>query len=140
MSTIPPAMRDLARQLLAQETSRSSSHPVSGCAAVLVCERFKTSLARLGGLAGFRSLLSRALALAKAEADSLGIVVVQDDGALGGLSQPGTLPATAEVALVANLLGLLVTFIGEPLTRQLVREAWPETPGLAPDESNGEKQ
>ncbi len=140
MSTVPPAMRDLARQLLAQEAPRSGSLPASGCAAVLVCERFRTSLARLGGLAGFRSLLSRALALAKAEADSLGIVVVQDDGALGGLSQPGTLPATAEVALVANLLGLLVTFIGEPLTRQLVREAWPDTPGLAPDESNGEKQ
>jgi len=30
-----------------------------------------------------------------------------------------------QVALVAQLLGLLYTFIGMPLTRQLVKEAWP---------------
>ena len=27
--------------------------------------------------------------------------------------------------IVAQLLGLLVTFIGEPLTLRLVRDAWP---------------
>jgi hypothetical protein len=33
-----------------------------------------------------------------------------------------------ENALVAQLLGLLVTFIGEPLTLSLVREVWPGAP------------
>ena len=32
----------------------------------------------------------------------------------------------AAVAITAHLLGLLVTFIGEPLTLRLVREAWPD--------------
>jgi hypothetical protein len=32
----------------------------------------------------------------------------------------------AAVAITAQLLGLLVTFIGEPLTVRLVREAWPD--------------
>ena len=34
--------------------------------------------------------------------------------------------AEAAVAITAHLLGLLVTFIGEPLTLRLVREAWPD--------------
>ena len=34
--------------------------------------------------------------------------------------------ADAPVAIIAHLLGLLMTFIGEPLTLRLVREAWPD--------------
>ena len=32
----------------------------------------------------------------------------------------------AAVALAARLLGLLVTFLGEPITLRLVRDAWPD--------------
>jgi len=32
------------------------------------------------------------------------------------------------VTLLAQLLGLLVTFIGEALTVRLVREVWPKVP------------
>ncbi len=34
----------------------------------------------------------------------------------------------AGVMLIAHLLGLLATFIGESLMLSLVREAWPELP------------
>ena len=37
-----------------------------------------------------------------------------------------TVGADAAVAIIAHLLGLLVTFIGEPLTLRLVGEAWPD--------------
>ena len=30
------------------------------------------------------------------------------------------------VAIVAHVLGLLETFVGEPFTLRLVREAWPD--------------
>lgn len=88
-------------------------------------------LAQLTGIAGFRSLLSRAVALAKVEVPSLAPVRVGTDGSLEGLdgvhNEPGT-EADIEggTVVVAHLLGLLVTFIGERLTRQLVRDAWPE--------------
>ena len=36
-------------------------------------------------------------------------------------------------AVVAHLLGLLVTLIGEPLTRQLVRDEWPDAAVDEPD-------
>ena len=39
------------------------------------------------------------------------------------------------MALVAQLLGLLATFIGIGLTMQLVRDAWPDAPfeGTVPE-------
>ena len=88
-------------------------------------------LSKLAGAAGYRSLLSRALALAQAEAPALKTLHVLPDGKLIGFYEAteGTHKeefARSEVALVAQLLGLLNTFIGEPLTLQLVKEAWPE--------------
>ena len=103
-----------------------------------VCDRLRVPLARLAGVAGFRTLLSRALALAKAEVASLSPVRVREDGSLEGFDGSG--PPAREpggdggAAVVAHLLGLLVTFIGEPLTRQLVRDAWPDA---AADETGG---
>jgi len=38
--------------------------------------------------------------------------------------------AEGEVALVARLLGLLVTFIGPALTQQLLRDIWPKLDDL----------
>jgi hypothetical protein len=46
---------------------------------VRVCERLRKPLARLAGVAGFRSLLSRAVALARAEIPSLVGVQVRAD-------------------------------------------------------------
>jgi hypothetical protein len=40
---------------------------------------------------------------------------------------------------VAQLLGLLVTFIGEPLTLRLVRDAWPDAPIPATGAETGEQ-
>jgi hypothetical protein len=111
----PAALSDFARRLIALEGAGPG-------AAGRVCDRLRQPLARLAGVAGFRSLLSRAVALAKAEDGALHAVRVREDGTLEGM--PG-----AGGAVVAHLLGLLVTFIGEPLTRQLVSEVWPGAGG-----------
>jgi hypothetical protein len=42
------------------------------------------------------------------------------------------------VIVVAQLLGLLVTFIGEPLTLGLVGDAWPDAPVAGIDAGSGE--
>ena len=120
MSTAPPALSNLARRLIALELARGESSPAGG--AGRVCDRLRVPLARLAGVAGFRSLLSRALVLAKAGNPSLHLVVVQEDGTLEGFAEHG---ADGD-AIVTHLLALLVTFIGEPLTRQLVMGAWPD--------------
>ena len=59
-------------------------------------------------------------------------VKIGADGRLEGFEQlvsdKGTGAAEGEVAvaITSHLLGLLVTFIGEPLTLKLVRASWPD--------------
>jgi hypothetical protein len=131
MNTATPAIRDFARRLIALEAARDGSPGVLDGGAGRVCDRLRVPLARLAGVAGFRSLLSRALALAKSEVDSLNTVQVREDGSLEGFDGAGGLPGGGPggdggAVVVAHLLGLMVTFIGELLTRQLVRDLWPD--------------
>ena len=102
----------------------------SGSEVVRVCEKLRVPLSKLAGDAGFRSLMSRAVAIAKSEVPSLAAVQMRADGSLEGLDDPvldqnAGSGGEAGVTIVAQLLGLLVTFIGEPLTLRLVRDAWP---------------
>ena len=134
MSAATSAIRDLARRSIAREAARA---PVGE--AGLVCLKLRMPLARLAGLAGFRSLMARALALATVEVPWLAPVRLRDDGSLEGFDEAGdrrdaVARSEAGVEIVAQLLGLLVMFIGEPLMLRLVRDAWPDAP---PDEAGG---
>ena len=129
-------MQDLARQLLAKSQTASDPHIHD---VVVVTERLRISLTKFAGVDGFASLLRRALMLASADVPALQSVKIGADGRLEGLEQlaadtgAGVAVDKAGVAITAQLLDLLVTFIGQPLTLTLVREAWP---GTSPDESN----
>ncbi len=121
-------MRALSERLLAAE--RDTGEGTGDPAVARVCGKLGALLSKLAGAAGYRSLLSRALSLAQAEVPSLRTLHVLADGTLIGFYevQAGTEKeefAGAEAVLVAHLLGLLNTFIGGPLTLQLVKEAWP---------------
>jgi hypothetical protein len=101
------------------------------CAAFRVCEKLRQPLSTLAGATGYRSLISRALTLAKKEAPSLGEVQVKEDGSLertGAIELMDEAAKKGEALLVAQLLGLLVTFIGQALTLGLVRDLWPDAP------------
>src|ERR1700680_3482151 len=82
---LPPQTRDLAQRLLAYENAAGKTSEPMEFAAFGVCERLRQPLITLAGVAGFRSLLSRALTLAGAEAPSLNAVQVAADGSLQGL-------------------------------------------------------
>jgi hypothetical protein len=74
---------------------------------------------------GFRALLARALALARAEAPCLSAVRVAADGSLQGLDELGRQMDKDQVreggvVLIAQLLGLLLHLIGEAMTSRLV--------------------
>jgi hypothetical protein len=123
-------MRKLARRLLALEAARPGSAEARIPEAVRVCEKLRISLTRFAGADGFAALLRRALALATPEVPSLSGIKVNPDCSMEGLKAlaaedaKGALEAGA--AITAHLLGLLVTFIGEPMTLRLVRESWPK--------------
>lgn len=130
MDTSSPATRDLARRLLAVEAASQSATAARGHEAVRVLEKLRISLTRFAGADAFTALLRRALALASADVAALQTVKLQPDGSLEGM-EALAVEATnggseAAVAISAHLLGLLVTFIGEPLTLRLVRAAWPD--------------
>src|SRR5688500_1579157 len=128
MKRTSPAIQSLAQQLLALEGAGENAGVARVNPVVRVSEKLRVPLAKLAGDGGFSSLLSRALALAKAQIPSLGAVRVEADGTLAGFDEVGNPGPKAggegEAALVAELLGLLVTFIGEPLTRRVVEDAW----------------
>ena len=133
MNQPPPAARKLARWLLTYDSADVRTPGGKSPGVFFVCDKLRHHLTIYAGVAGFRSLLSRAHALAKAEVTWLDAVRVRGDGSLewpgADESQLDTKKiAAGEVALLAQLLGLLVTFIGESLTLLLVREIWPEAP------------
>jgi hypothetical protein len=122
---LPTQTRDLAQRLLAYENAEGKTSERKEFAAVRVCERLRQPLIKLAGVAGFRSLLSRALTLARAEAPGLSAVQVATDGSLQGLDALRPLvdadhAGEAGIILITELLGLLVRVVGEAMTLQLV--------------------
>jgi len=85
-----------------------------------VCDKIRRPLSTLAGAAGFRSLLSRSLVLAKQESPALGGWEVGPDGSLQGCDGD---TAESGGVLIAHLIGLMITFIGETLTHRLLPDA-----------------
>lgn len=119
--------RELAEQLVAFEARSQNVSTADRLATCRVCEKLRRPLVTLTGTAGFSSLLSRALTLAKREAPALSAVQVKPDGSLEGLEGEA---AQAHPILVGYLLSLLITFIGETLTMRLLHDIWPDLPEL----------
>jgi hypothetical protein len=121
----------LAQRLLTYEAVAGKNSEATESAAFRVCAKLRLPLTTLAGVAGFRSLLSRALTLAMAEAPDLSAVHVAADGSLQGLDELGPQTHTEQARdggaiLIAQLLGLLLTFIGKSLTLRMVQNVWPE--------------
>jgi len=124
-------MPSLAQQLISEEFRRSDSSDTEGRAAFRVCEKLRGPLSTFAGVAGYRALLSRALALAKAEVPWLSRLQVTPEGSiLPSAELEGRLireeANKGGTALVKHVIGLLITFIGETLTLRLIHEVWPK--------------
>ena len=129
MAAPNPSMKELARQLLVS-SQNPSDLPVNNVA--IAIGKLRISLTRFAGNDGFVSLLRRALVLARAEVLSLQSVKVGPDGHILGFEQIAIESPNEgieeAIAITAQLLTLLGCFIGEPLTRSILREAWPDIP------------
>src|ERR1700730_16525352 len=138
-------MRNIAQRLIKYETQGTAPSETADTSIFRVTDRLRPQLAMLMGNGGFRALLARALALASAEVSWLREGQVNADGTLEGWA---TLHASLEpaefregrVVLLAQLLGLLVAFIGPGLTSRLVGEVWPQLAADYVDFGNGDKK
>ncbi len=133
------AIVGLVRRLLTHEAAGSRDLEPLIEAAERVSDKLRAHLSRRIGQEGFRTLLARALALTTAQFPHLSAVRVGADGALIGLRAAqgrrteGAWDRQAQedsvegaVALIAHLLGLLITFIGEELTLRILSSVWPD--------------
>jgi hypothetical protein len=124
-------LRDFAERIIAFETRENRSSRPQVPVAFPVSDKLRQHMASIMGTTGFHALLARALKLTEAEVPLLRAVQLRADGSLEGLDElevqadPQEL-AKGRVILLAELLGLLVVFIGEILTLRLVREVWPQ--------------
>ena len=123
----PHKTRDLARKLIAGEVDASTTSLQTQPATMRVYERLRRQLGAPVGAEGFKVLASRALALAKLESPRLSVVQVTQNGDLRGLGEVESQPGKEEygeagIILIAQLLGLFLTFLGETTTLRLVED------------------
>ena len=128
MDSPSASIRAWAQRLLAMETANKPISDADGHEMLRVLEKLRVSLTQFVGADGFTALLRRALALARSDFPSLQTAKVTPDGRLEGIEEPidAKKDVEAATAITAHLLGLLVTFIGEPLTLRLMRDVWPD--------------
>jgi hypothetical protein len=123
----PQKTRNLARNLVTCEANASTTSLQTEPASLRVYDRLRRQLGAPVGVGGFQVLASRALALAKSEYPRLGAVQVTANGDLRGLSEIESQTDTDEAAeggiiLIAQLLGLFLTFLGETTTLRLIED------------------
>jgi hypothetical protein len=127
------ALRQVAQNVLAHHAGPDASVEALAAAVHRAYADLGRVTAPLIGEAGVDALIGRALHLTQREypwlahtrepADAEG-PLAQVVSRLG--RQDSAAATEAAGALVATFAGLLVTFIGEPLTLRLLRKAWPD--------------
>jgi hypothetical protein len=123
----PHKTRELARSLVASEADAAATSLQAQPATVRVYEKLRRQLGAPVGADGFHALASRALALAKRESPGLSAVQIAANGGLWGLGEVESEMNADEngeagITLIAQLLGLFLTFLGEATTLRLIED------------------
>jgi hypothetical protein len=123
----PKKTRDLARSLVAREADSNTTSLQTEPASARAYEKLRRLLGAPVGADSFQSLAARALALAKSESPRLGAVQLMANGGLRGLDEVESQTNSDEdgevgIILIAQLLGLFLTFLGEATTLRLLED------------------
>jgi hypothetical protein len=127
---VAPMTITWARKLVADVVASGQCPQDWESAILFVYEKSRQNLVASIGLFGFVALANRALARAKTESRGLNTVQLTIDGRIMslGASEPQSVPNQedeAGVILIAHLLSLFLTFLGEELTWRLIRNVAP---------------
>lgn len=135
MHDIPPAVRELAAQLLHQGSEQDPDSLELAIEAHRIFGRLEQRLTKLFGRTGYSALLGRALHLARFDSPVLDQLVVDNnvEGGIRGFREFGAAhlddpeeTKTALTSVLANFIWLLVVFIGVELSVRLIGELWPD--------------
>ena len=128
-----PALRQLALKALAQRAGARGRGSSRGCGAARAYDDLAQVSAPLIGQVGVDALTGRTLYLAQRKYPWL-VHTREPEQWKGPFAQivfclerqDPAVATEAAGAVLTILTGLLVTFIGEPLTARLLRKAWPD--------------
>ena len=123
----PPMISDWARKLVASEADTDSTTAQTKPATLRVYEKLRQQFRAPVGVDAFQALASRALSLTKSQFPTLSGVNVTSNGGLRGSVEaeaPLSLGEDGEVGviLIAQMLRLLLTLLGETATARLIEE------------------
>ena len=126
MNRPSPAQLETARRLLVHEGAAGSAGECA-TAAGRVYDKIHAHLGPLLGAAGVQLLLVRSAKLTQPEFSFLDVAVVEDSTKLRERlqAQDPAVATESAAALFATFFALVTTFIGERLTTQVLRRAWP---------------
>jgi hypothetical protein len=128
-----PALQELARRVM---KARLSGSPASGTAVAEAmqgsCGELYRVLETAMGIGGLQALIDRAIQITSRDYPWMADVDAGTaDCAMSGLTEAAAhldarTALQGSAALLANILALLISFIGEDLTLRFVRHAWPK--------------
>ena len=131
MNSVTPAQLRLAQWLLQQESAGRDEPAAAADAAALAWDKLSPRLANIFTIAGTHGIAKRAIYLAQRNFPLL-------RGVEGEMGLNGLRGAMAEIdeseaahaaaAVLANVIALSVTFIGEDLSLRAIRDVWPDAP------------
>lgn len=126
MNRVDPATLARSRRLLAHEGAADSAEDWA-TAAARVHDKLHVHLDPLLGVAGVQALLVRSARLAQGEFARLDVAALVDSTKLRECLQAHDVAdaSGSAVALFGNFFALITGFIGERLTSQVLRSAWP---------------
>ena len=131
MNRVTPTIRTFAARLITHGVCESAFIETIPAKALQVCQKLRPQLITLMGKGGFHALMTRAIALAKPEVPWLSAARVNENGTVEGWNDSDKHVDAENLALgsmifLAQLLGLIVAFIGPHLTLQIANEVWPD--------------
>jgi hypothetical protein len=119
------AIAHISDWLLAAEFAKNGSLGVEEPVVSRISGKLRTVVSALVGVAGYKSILMRALNLTMRDTDAFQGTSVTSDGFLEDLNSKD--PRAGEL-LIFHLVDLLVVLTGVDFTLQLLQEAWPDLP------------
>jgi len=133
-----PAQLETARRLLVNEGAAGVADELAATAAGRVYEKLHAHMVPLVSAAGVQLLFARSAKLVRAE-----FACLADFPRLEGptelcaclQAQDPAVAMAAATALFGTFIALLTTFIGERLTTQVLRSAWPTIEETPPTEN-----
>jgi hypothetical protein len=125
-----------ARRLLAHEGAAGGADECA-TAAGRVYDKLDAHLAPLLGSAGVRALLARSAQLTQSDFSFLASAFPENSTKLREClkAQDPAVATESAAALFGTFFTLITTFIGERLTTQALRSAWPTIEKMAPTET-----